>query len=234
MSIFYDIFKSGLDFILPQNCLVCNTEISDSMLCNNCLDYIPEAKPPLCQFCGRPIKKGNLCRFCKKGVHIDYGRAWMLFIPPVDKIIHHLKYRKKTKLAIFLGRAMASIIKSDHFLKDADIIVPVPLFWWKYLRRGYNQAALLSEEISQESGIKIADIMKRTKNTKTQTKLNEEARRKNVLNAFALKTNNVEDKTILLVDDVLTTGVTMNECARVLKQAGAKEVYSCVAAITPG
>ncbi|GAI01499.1 unnamed protein product [marine sediment metagenome] len=158
----------------------------------------------------------------------------MLFIPPVDKIIHHFKYRKKTKLAVFLGRAMASIIKSDHFLKNADIIVPVPLFWWKNLRRGYNQAALLSEIISQECDIKINDIMRRIKNTKTQTKLNEEKRRKNVLNAFALKSNGIKDKIVLLVDDVMTTGATINECARVLKNAGAKEVYSCVAAITPG
>ena len=129
---------------------------------------------------------------------------------------------------------MASIIKSDHFLKNADIIVPVPLFWWKNLRRGYNQAALLSEIISQECDIKINDIMRRIKNTKSQTKLDEQARRKNVLNAFALKSNGIKDKIVLLVDDVMTTGATINECARVLKNAGAKEVYSCVAAITPG
>ena len=129
---------------------------------------------------------------------------------------------------------MASIIKSDHFLKNADIIVPVPLFWWKNLRRGYNQAALLSEIISQECDIKINDIMRRIKNTKSQTKLDEQARRKNVLNAFALKSNRIKDKIVLLVDDVMTTGATINECARVLKNAGAKEVYSCVAAITPG
>ena len=204
------------------------------MLCNNCLDYIPEAKPPLCRFCGRPINKGNPCRFCKIEVHIDYGRAFMLFIPPVDKIIHHFKYRKKIKLAIFLGRAMASIIKSDHFLKDADMIVPIPLFWWKNLRRGYNQAALLSEIISQECNIQVNNIIKRIENTKSQTKLDEQARKKNVFNAFALKSNGIEDKTVLLVDDVITTGATINECARVLKDAGAKDVYSCVAAITPG
>ncbi len=158
----------------------------------------------------------------------------MLFIPPVDKIIHHFKYRKKIKLAIFLGRAMASIIKSDHFLKDADMIVPIPLFWWKNLRRGYNQAALLSEIISQECNIQVNNIIKRIENTKSQTKLDEQARKKNVFNAFALKSNGIEDKTVLLVDDVITTGATINECARVLKDAGAKDVYSCVAAITPG
>lgn len=234
MKIAHTIRKATLDFILPQRCILCNDEIIQGMLCNNCLDYIPEAKPPLCQFCGRPIKKRSRCGFCKKGTHIDYGRAFMLFIPPYDKIIYHFKYRKKTNLAIFFGRAMASIINSHYFLKDADTIVPVPLFWWKNLRRGYNQAALLSEIISQECNIKMNDILKRIKNTKTQTKLNEEARRKNVLNAFALKSNTIENKKIILIDDVMTTGATINECARALKEAGAKEVYSCVAAITPG
>jgi competence protein ComFC len=158
----------------------------------------------------------------------------MLFIPPVDTIIHHFKYKRKIQLSVLLGRAMATIIRSDHVLKDADMIVPIPLFWWKYLRRGYNQAALLSQIVSEECAIKIADIMRRIKHTKTQTRLDEEARRRNVRNAFAVKNGEIEDKTVLLIDDVLTTGATMNECARALKEAGAKEVYSCVAAITPG
>ncbi len=234
MSLLHDIVKSALDFVLPQNCLICDKEIEEGILCNNCLDYIPVVKPPLCQLCGRPIKKGRTCRFCKKGMHINHGRAWALFIPPVDKVIHHFKYQKKTKLSVLLGRAMGTIIKSDYFLKDADTIVPVPLSWWKYLRRGYNQAALLSEIISQECNIKSADRLERIKNTKTQTKLDEEARRKNVLNAFNVKPDGIRDKTVLLIDDVITTGATMNECARVLKEAGAKDVYSCVAAITPG
>ncbi len=129
---------------------------------------------------------------------------------------------------------MATIIQSDHILRNADIIIPVPLFWCKYLKRGYNQAALLSAVISSECNIDSVDAMKRIKYTKTQTKLNEQARKANVSNAFAVESSQVEDQKVLLVDDVLTTGVTMNECARVLKEAGAKEVYSCVAAITPG
>lgn len=204
------------------------------MLCSNCLDYIPELKPPLCRFCGRPIKKGKTCRSCKDQVYIDYGRAWTLFIPPVDKIVHHFKYRKKTKLAKLFGQAMASIIKFDHILKNVDIIIPVPLYWWKYLRRGYNQAALLSKIIAEEGSAQVANIMQRIKNTKTQTRLNEEARRKNVFNAFTVKLDSINDKRVLLIDDVLTTGATMNECARILKEAGAKRVYSCVATITPG
>ena len=113
------------------------------------------------------------------------------------------------------------------------MLVPIPLFWWKNLRRGYNQAALLSEIISQECNIQVNNIIKRIENTKSQTKLDEQARKKNVFDAFALKSNGIKDKAVLLIDDVITTGATINECARVLKDAGAKDVYSCVAAITP-
>lgn len=128
---------------------------------------------------------------------------------------------------------MANIVKFDFFLKQVDIIVPIPLFWWKQLWRGYNQALLLAREISEICNIRTADVLTRTKNTKTQTRLDEQERRENVRNAFTLKSSDVKHKKILLVDDVLTTGATMDECARVLKDAGAEKVYSLVAAITP-
>lgn len=164
---------------------------------------------------------------------LDHGRAWMLFIPPSDALIHHFKYRKKTKLAHLLGRAMATLIQADYVLKNADVLMPVPLFWWKKIRRGYNQAELLAQTISQETGIPIQNVLTRVKNTKTQTRLSESERCDNVKNAFTVQTNDIKDKKVLLIDDVLTTGATIQECARVLKDAGACEVYSCVAAITP-
>jgi competence protein ComFC len=232
---FSQLLTAGLDFVLPQTCIVCGKEIHNSMICDNCLDYIPVINSPFCQICGRPIKKRKkICRFCKKGKHIDRGRAWVPFIPPVDTIIHNFKYLKKTKLAIMLGRGMAGVIRSDFLLKKTDVIVPVPLFWWKKLRRGYNQSGLLADVISKECSIKINPILKRIRNTKTQTRLHENVRKENVFNAFALENNGIKDKTVLLVDDVLTTGATIDECARILKNAGTKAVYSCVAAITPG
>lgn len=128
---------------------------------------------------------------------------------------------------------MAALLNADHALAHADMIAPVPLFWWKQLRRGYNQATLLANIISQDTGISMQPMLKRVKNTRTQTRLDTKARQENVHNAFVTSAVDIKDKKIILVDDVLTTGVTINECARVLKQAGAAEVYSCVAAITP-
>lgn len=158
----------------------------------------------------------------------------MLFIPPSDKVIHHFKYRRKTRLAHLLGRAMAGMIKSDHILSQADVLAPIPLFWWKKFRRGYNQSDFLADIISSETGITRQGLLRRVRNTRTQTRLSDDARTRNVFNAFTACVDDVEGKKILLIDDVLTTGATMRECARTLKECGAAAVYSCVATITPG
>lgn len=233
MTFFSDALKPLLDFILPQSCILCRKEIQRGMICDNCLDYLPLVNPPVCRLCGRPIMKGTHCSFCRGESSTDHGRAWMLFIPPADKVIHHFKYGRKTRLADLLGRAMAGIVRADHILSRADIITPIPLHWWKRTRRGYNQSNILSRIISMETGIRLEYFLRRVRNTRTQTRLSTEQRRENVRNAFALSDGCVQDKKILLIDDVLTTGATVNECARLLKERGAAAVYSCVAAITP-
>jgi ComF family protein len=158
-----------------------------------------------------------MCGRCKKNGTLDHGRAWMLFIPPCDRLIHHFKYRRKTRLAQLLAPAMARLVLTDHILATADLIVPVPLHWWKTLRRGYDQASLLARIMSQETGMGQHSTLKRIKRTKTQTRLDEEERQKNVQNAFLASDHLVENKKVILVDDVLTTGATMNESARDLK-----------------
>jgi competence protein ComFC len=233
VSILSEIVLTTLDFIIPQRCLICNVEIEKNLLCRNCIDYMPEVNAPMCIKCGRPVKKKNTCIYCKTDSHIDHGRSWLLFISPVDSVIHHFKYRNKTKLSRFFGQAMTTIIRSDHVMKNADILTPVPLFWWKQLRRGYNQSQLLADSIASDCHIESRPLLKRVKNTRTQTKLSDTARRDNVSGAFTVTHQDVENKKVIVVDDVMTTGATINECARVLKQAGASEVYSCVAAITP-
>jgi ComF family protein len=156
-----------------------------------------------------------------------------MFVPPVNTLIHHFKYGQKTHLATLLGRAMALIILNDNVLYHADMIVPVPLFWLKRLKRGYNQSSLLCGVISENTGLPTITALKRTRYTRTQTKLSDKARKTNIKNAFSIACGCIKDKKVILVDDVMTTGATMNECARILKQAGATAVYSCVAAITP-
>jgi competence protein ComFC len=173
------------------------------------------------------------CRYCRREENLDRGRAWTLFVPPLDKIVHHFKYRRQRKIGRILGLGMATVLKYDFFLKQSDLIAAVPLFWWKRARRGYNQSQVLARVIERECAIPVRDVLVRTRPTKTQTRLDETNRRENVRGAFKVKDKNVGGKKILLVDDVMTTGATIRECSRVLKEAGAERVCSLVAAITP-
>ncbi len=227
-------FSAFVDFILPPTCIACGKEIETGLVCNDCLDLVIYPQPPFCPHCGRPVDKTRTCAWCRYEKTLDYGRAFALYVPPVDKMIHHLKYRNKTNLAKFFGLGMAGILNTDYFLKQVDFIVPVPLHWWKQLRRNYNQTQLLAEVAYRETKIPIVNALKRVKYTKTQTRLDHKKRQENVRNAFALnKGVDVKNKKILVVDDVMTTSATIKECARVLKEAKVEKVYSLVAAITP-
>jgi len=226
-------FNYLLNFILPNSCIVCGKEIEQNLVCNDCLNLIVYPESPLCSHCGRPIENAKTCIFCRFEKNLTYGRAFTLYVPPVDKMIHHFKYRGKTILADFFGLGMSGILKNDFYLRDADYLTPVPLFWWKKLRRTYNQAELLSKIINKETGIPVLNCLVRVKNTRTQTRLDHKKRQENVKNAFRLKKEfSVRNKKIIIIDDVMTTGATIKECARVLKENGAEVVYSLVGAIT--
>lgn len=235
-----DILRVALDFMLPHSCLVCRREITGRPVCDDCLNLIPVISSPFCPICGRPTRRVRSvqpiprCQYCRRNNHLDRGRAWTLFVPPLDKIIHHFKYRRGLRLAHLLGRGMALVLKQDPILTQGELIVPVPLFWLKKMRRGYNQAQVLAHIVSLETGITVYDGLRRIRFTRTQTRLNEKHRVENVRAAFCLRDPGaVAGKKVLVIDDVMTTGATIRECARTLKQAGADRVYSLVAAITP-
>lgn len=153
----------------------------------------------------------------------------------LQHLIHSLKYDKKFKVGIFLGRKLASE-KSD-ILKSwrADFIIPVPLFKLKEVERGYNQSYYIAKGISQVISIPIANkFVKRVKNTISQTTLNYEERKENLDRAFILqKRENIKSKRAIIVDDVITTGATVSEIAKVLKENGAEKVFALSVATPP-
>lgn len=147
-------------------------------------------------------------------------------------MIHYYKYRGFLQIGEFLANNLASLVRSDPHLNAADMIVPVPLHWFKRLRRGYNQSELLALRVAEQSGIPVQNALRRVRSTRTQTRLSPERRARNVRGAFTCVMP-VAGRSVLLIDDVMTTGATVKECARVLKEAGCREVNSLVAAITP-
>jgi ComF family protein len=166
-------------------------------------------------------------------VSVSHVRALGHYTSPFSNLVHQLKYYDRRSLAPALGRPMAGLMMSDATLKRAELIVPIPLHPARFRERGYNQSQLLAEQVSQLTRVPWNDALKRVRNTRDQVNLKDEARRKNLEGAFALRPEaSVRNQKVLLIDDVATTGATLNSAAKALILAGATEVVALVVAAT--
>ena len=219
------------DFFFPAHCLICNGAIDDGLVCDDCLDLVVEIGPPLCPRCGRPTKKDRRCRRCKDQ-SLDRVRGWGYYQPPLDKIIHQFKYDDRRSIARLLGRKVSTVIRSDPEYREIDLIIPIPLHKRREKERGYNQSELLAQELGRELHLPVERGLVRIRNNRSQTGLTDQERKENVRGIFRLDSE-IEGLNILLVDDVMTTGSTIEEAASVIKAAGAKAALGAVAAIAP-
>lgn len=219
------------DLCFPPHCLCCTTPLSwggNIDLCRGCQGQLLYIKAPLCPVCGvMYVKSGggsHLCSLCLKKKYVfDRARAVFCYNDEIGKLIHGLKFSgKKTGLRTMAVLAEKSLI---HDLSPPDIIVPVPLHPKKLASRGFNQALFLAKVFFPEHQDKMSHCLVRSRYTRPQTGLKGNERRKNVVGAFAvLQPESVQGKKVCLVDDVFTTGTTVNECAKTLKKAGAASV----------
>lgn len=225
---------TNLMFPTGYSCMNCGCEIfnDETMLCDNCKKLLPFLTGKLCLHCGEPITgSGNFCLNCKgKKFLCDKIISPFEYDGIVKKFIVGLKYNNKKYFATTLAFYM-----SISFLKEmlpCDIVTCVPLCDKRFKQRGYNQAEILGEQFAKNINKEfLPNILKRVKETPTQTKLSQSDRRKNMKDAFKVTDKKlVKDKVIVLIDDVYTTGATTGECARKLKDAGA----SCIYALTAG
>lgn len=236
-SIIGKMAKSGryfrealLDLCFPPFCLACNESLADGtfLFCDECFDKIKFIKGPYCFCCGRPYASGenHLCSLClKKGRHFHLARAVVLYNETVAVSIRAFKFRgRKAALSTFQKMKEQSLCCRD--LGDPDIIIPVPLHPKRLRKRGFNQALLLARLFFPDQGGKIEkSLLLRRRDTVSQTGLDGMSRRKNMKDAFVVKRPDlVNGKHVIVVDDVFTTGTTVDECARVLMAAGAKRV----------
>lgn len=231
-------FISGLkDIIYPKNCLICGEKPGkdsvDELVCLNCWAAIKKNIPPFCAVCGRSLDNKSLtksvcCACLKRPMHFDRAFAPCVYEGPIINLIHEFKYNLKDYLAPALSSLILDFIADyDIPVKSMDLIVPVPLHPARLREREFNQALLLGEKISAAYNIPVsADNLIRKKYTKNQAELESPARLINVSGSFAVKTPELfQDKNILLVDDVLTTGATCSEAAGALKNAGTRKVF---------
>ena len=238
-----------MDLIYPPRCGVCHAFLGGDGavhegvqidLCRPCLNACAEAASPLCPFCGRPFGSGggedHACADCLAAAPLyDIARALYIYQDPVMTAVHELKYRKKTYLARSFGPLLASYAATwlgSH--GDALVAMPVPLHPRRLRERGFNQSLLLARHVAARLGADLDCLsLRRTRFTQPQTGLTGEERKKNVRKAFAVvEKAAIRGSSVLLIDDVATTGSTLNECAGALKKAGVKEVLCLVLART--
>ncbi|MSQ15518.1 MAG: ComF family protein [Dehalococcoidia bacterium] len=214
-----------LDLLFPYRCARCGTE--GQMFCESCLLSQRRPSPPLCRSCGIPIGLGEYCRHCaNESYSFDSVRSCFIYEGAVRDAIMQFKYRGVTDFAPVLGTAMNDTL--TQWSVRADLIMPVPLHTSRFRERGYNQAALLAQVIAQQSGIDLDEsTLIRDVATPPQAKSrNREERRLQMENTFQCgDPERVVSKRVILVDDVCTTGATLNACAKALKGAGARTAW---------
>ncbi|HLJ55260.1 MAG TPA: ComF family protein [Chthonomonadaceae bacterium] len=221
-----------LDLLYPPCCLVCGRDDAEPF-CAVCRAAISPLSPPFCDRCGIQVGAGRLvCDHCEEGPQPDFAwsQAVGLYAGVLLTAIQRLKYDGKLALAAPLGALLAESLRTPSPLLPAgqrfDLIVPVPLHRSKFRARGFNQAERLARTLVAPLGCPLStDALVRARRTPTQTALGRAERRRNVQGVFeVLKPEAVEGRSVLLIDDVLTTMSTVNECARVLRNAGARRV----------
>lgn len=228
----WGLYRYVLDIFLPPCCVVCNKV--ETWLCDDCLQEISLFKAPICPQCGRPLSGNQVCRVCNvMPLRAKPIRSAFLFEGHVRDIIHALKYRGATNIVQVLSGKLATAWKYHGM--ESDVFVPVPLHPNRELKRGYNQAVVIADVLSRELHIPVAkQALVRTRNTASQTKLNRQERQKNVDGAFlCTESTGIIDKRITLVDDVATTGATLDACAATLLDNGAKSVNAFTLARAP-
>ncbi|HSL05064.1 MAG TPA: ComF family protein [Nitrospiraceae bacterium] len=228
--------RQTLRFVLPVECLACGDSLNTDpvpFFCAACWQTIRPLQQPVCARCDHPFVSpaattytpNHQCRHCQEQPP-DFQRAWTLFpyLPPLREAICSLKYRGKYTMAKPLARLMISALPQGI---DADVIIPVPLHPARLRAREFNQSLLLADHLSRHLSRPMSSTnLVRTAATDPQTSLSRQERLRNLRKAFEIRRpQDLAEKRILLVDDVFTTGTTVNECAKTLRKSGSGPVF---------
>jgi len=226
------IAEKFLSIIFPKTCLICNKIIFDGNFCVEDWNKLHFLQHPACNICFQPfefkIDDEMVCGKCLQQRPEYFKALSVLKYDETSRIlITKFKYFDQTNLAEYFAKLMFR--QANTILSDIDFIAPIPLHKFRIIKRKYNQSALLAKNIGFLSKkIVLLDLLIRTKNNKPQASLNQKMRIRNVAGIFLVKEKylgEIKGKNILLVDDVITTGATVQSCCKALKKFGAKKVY---------
>jgi ComF family protein len=246
------IWRNALDAVtsvlFPAPCRICGqilTSASRIPICDQCLSSFERIVPPLCECCGRPFASPvssqaiqQLCRLCRsKFFAFDQARSFAIYDDSLFEAIILMKYEEVTRLGHWFAECIAGCVAQELDKWSADAVVPVPLYPERRRERGYNQAELVARPLAKRLGIRLHDhLLTRIKPRPPQLLLSRSQRWKSVHGAYAPSDGvKIDNLRVLLVDDVMTTGATLDACARALKKAGASQVLALtVARLVPG
>jgi len=219
----YQWLWTGIDWLYPPRCAGCDQP--GAHWCSDCQRVTQRISPPICLRCGQPNRNGDVCPGCRRSPpSFEALRSWAAFQGPVRNAIHRLKYHKNIALGWWLAEALGEIFALSGW--KVDLVTPVPLGLARLRERGYNQAALLAHPLALRCGLHYEPrAVIRTRETLSQVNLSVSERKLNVADAFRGDHRIVGGKVVLVVDDVATSGATLNACAEALLEAGCRQVY---------
>jgi competence protein ComFC len=224
----YQTFWAMIDWLYPPSCAGCGC--SGSRWCSICQSNTAQIGQQVCEQCGEPNNAAGICLLCQHSPPAFTAvRSWAIYGGVVRQALHALKYRQNIALGDTLSVPLLHLYNELNW--QIDIIVPVPLSNKRKRSRGYNQSALLARPLSLAAGIPYrANALQRVRDTVSQVGLSGKERSINVRGAFAAQSKFVRGKTILVIDDITTTGATIQNCAAALLEAGAVNVYGLTVA----
>jgi len=219
----------ALSLLFPQWCIGCGAD--GSLICYSCRVSLPRITPAICPMCGRPQPSGMICPGCVNWrAEIDGIRSPFRFDGVVRQAVHQLKYRNLRALAAPLAELLDDYMRTSPV--PGDVLVPVPLHRKRLRERGYNQSGLLARELGRLAHLPVVDdCLFREQYTPPQARTsNVDERRSNVVGVFTCRDDRLRGNKVLLIDDVSTSGATLDACAAALKAAGAISVWGLVLA----
>jgi ComF family protein len=210
-----------LELVFPARCLGCGC--LGSVWCAQCNDALEPLRGPLCAVCGEPLPSRSVCRRCSPCSLAFPIRSFARYRGPLARALVRMKYRPSAEMAAVMGEWLGQVVRQAGW--RSDLAVPVPLGRGRQRRRGYNQVALIASSLAGTLGIEFRPAaLQRTRETPSQVGLDADARRRNVQSAFQARPQDVQDKSVCLVDDLMTTGATLAACAEALRLAGCRAV----------
>src|SRR5947208_9588505 len=238
IAVLRETVRGIASLVYPPTCVVCSAAVEPGeYLCPYCTAAAPRLTAPFCDRCSQPfegaITATFTCANCThRALHFQTAVAAYRSRGIVRKLLHEFKYGHQRHLKYPLAAWLAETLEDPRLSgRQFDVIIPVPLHSTRERERGFNQAALLAELLAGRTGLRLDESLERIRYTSTQTSHDRAERMRNLQDAFRLrKKANVRGLRVLLIDDVLTTGSTLSECARVLRSAGAISVHAATAA----